>query len=297
MDGLEDALVADPDALNHRFMKHGRMIAAEAAGLVLQRARVEPEAIRGLVTNTCTGYLCPGFSSYLCEDLALSDQVHVLDIMGMGCGGAIPNLRSAAGLLRTGCAGPVLSVAVEVCSATLFMADDPALTVSNAIFGDGAAAALLRVTNKPVSGDILLLDFESVADPARRELLRYQQEGGRLRNQLSHKVPVVGAQLAARAVERLLERNQLDASAVKHWAVHAGGTSVLDQVKRQFGFAGDELASSYEVFRHYGNISSPSVLFVLMEELTRNPPKSGATGILVSFGAGFTAFAALVQFC
>jgi alkylresorcinol/alkylpyrone synthase len=296
MDRREDSLEDDPDFLNARFLKYGRMIAAEASGQAMQQAEVKPEQVRGLVTNTCTGYLCPGFSSYLCEDLALSDRVHVLDIMGMGCGGAIPNLRSAAGLLRAGCGQPVLSVSVEICSATIFMADDPGLTVSNAIFGDGAAAALLCLKEVCAPGDIELLDFETVADPSRRELLRYRQEGGRLRNQLSPKVPFAGARLGALAVERLLKRNGIDQTSVRHWAVHAGGTAVLDQVKRTFAFSGNELASSYEVFRRYGNMSSPSVLFVLMEELERSSPERGATGVLLSFGAGFTAFAALVRF-
>ncbi len=296
MDVREEALIADPDALNERYLKHGRQIAAQAACQAMKSAGVKPEDIRGLVVNSCTGYLCPGLSSYLCEDLKLNDHVHVLDVMGMGCGGAIPNLRSAVGLIRSGLGHPVMSVAIEICSATIFMDDDPALTVSNAIFGDGAAAVVLQETDQPARGEIEVLDFETVIDPSARELLRYRQQDGRLRNQLSVKVPVVGARLAQRAAERILSRQGLVQEDIAHWAVHAGGTSVLDQVRRQLDLSMDDLHSSYQVFEQYGNISSPSVLFVLMEEIQTQQPEAGAMGLLLSFGAGFTAFACLIRF-
>ncbi|MFW6259224.1 MAG: 4-(cytidine 5'-diphospho)-2-C-methyl-D-erythritol kinase, partial [Halochromatium sp.] len=88
-----------------------------------------PEAVDGLVVNTCTGYLCPGLSSYVAEDLGLRTDLRVLDLMGMGCGGAVPNWEAATGLLARSQCGPVLSIAVEVCTATIFMGPEPDLVV------------------------------------------------------------------------------------------------------------------------------------------------------------------------
>lgn len=99
MDAKADVLETDPDRLLARFLKFGRSTAVDAAGRALAEAGVEPAGIAGLIVNTCTGYLCPGLSSYIAEDLGLKTSIRFLDLMGMGCGAAIPNLEAAAGML------------------------------------------------------------------------------------------------------------------------------------------------------------------------------------------------------
>ncbi len=296
LDHPRDAAQTDPDDLNRRFHRFGRQIATAAAGKALEAAGVAAADVTALVTNTCTGYLCPGMSSYLAEDLHLDDAVGVFDLMGMGCGGALPNLQCAAGALARRADGPVLCVAFEVCSATLFMGPQGDLVVSNALFGDGAAAAVVAASDNGPVGPVRLIDFESGLFPTQRELLRYRLEGGRLRNVLSRRVPVVGARAAARVVDRLLARHDLRREDIAHWVVHAGGTTVLERIGEQLGLDRHALRHAYAVLREYGNMSSPSVLFVLHRLLDDDPPAAGDRGILLSFGAGFTAFAALVAF-
>jgi len=362
----EEICSQDADRLNARFARHGRRIAAQAARTALDRAGLTAGQIEGLIVNTCTGYLCPGLSSYLVEDLGLPAQTSVLDLMGMGCGGALPNLEAACRMIQSGARRTVLSIAVEICSATFFLGPDPDLIVSNSIFSDGAAAAVLacsvpaRASRStgilPVSGfpnaidrvrgpssmgvpplkiqheqdtrathgrdahatktpgggvpdepsvvalpaahgHLRFLDFESVTLPRYREQLRYTTQGGRLRNVLTRSVPVIGARAVSQVVHRLLERHGLTTEAIDWWVVHPGGTQVLDAVQRQVGLSPEQLRFSYEVFRDYGNMSSPSVLFVLDKTLREARPPAGATGLLLAFGAGFTAFGALVEFC
>lgn len=295
MDKPEDTLSVDPDEHHARFLGFGRQLVAKAAAKALEDANVPAADVSALIVNTCTGYLCPGLTSYLCEDLGLSDDTRVLDIMGMGCGGALPNLHSGVDMLRAGLKGCALNVAVEICSSTFLMDDDPSLTISNAIFGDGAAAALLEAVEAPQAGDVMLVDFETVIMPRHRELLRYQHQSGRLRNKLSRKVPLVGAQTGALAVSRLLRRHHLVREDIQHWIVHAGGTAVLEQVARQMDLTKDQLRASYRVFEEFGNLSSPSVLFVLQEQLRARSPAAGEWIILLAFGAGFTAFAGLAR--
>jgi alkylresorcinol/alkylpyrone synthase len=281
----------DPDRLIERYLRHARPMVAGAARRALDAAGIEPAGVSGLVVNTCTGYLCPGLSSYVVEDLGLPPSVRPRDLMGMGCGAAIPNLECAADLAeRTG--GPVLSVAVEVCTATLFMGAEPDLVVSNCIFGDGAAAAVLGADQ----GLCRLLDFESGVFPEHREALRYRTVTGRLRNTLSRDVPAIGARSVADVADRLLSRNRMAADAVTWWAVHPGGSAVLDAVRDQCQLSEESLRFSRAVLAEYGNMSSPSVLFVLRRILDEARPAPGDKGLLLSFGAGFTAFAALVEF-
>jgi len=297
MDTTEDACETDPDRLNARFLKYARQTAAAAATKGLEAAHVSPHEIGGLVVNTCTGYLCPGLTSYLAEDLELRSDLRTLDIAGMGCGGALPNLQAATGLLALNGERPVLSIAVEMCSATLFMGTDPALVVSNSIFGDGAAAVVLQSgEGDTTAGLARVLDFASGVYPQYRNQLHYRQEGGRLRNVLSVKVPKIGAKTASEVLARLLERHQLSQKAIQWWAIHAGGTAVLDQVGRDLGLSEADLRFSMDVFHNFGNMSSPSVLFALKQIIEQGRPRSGDLGVLLTFGAGFSAFAALVEF-
>jgi|GEM_PF-182069 len=296
MDRTDDAVETNPDRLLERFLRFGRAAAAKAAREALCQAKCSPEEISGIVVNTCTGYLCPGLSSYLSEDLGLRTSIRVMDLMGMGCGAAIPNLECSAGMLTRNHAGPVLSIAVEICSATLFMDDDPGLTVSNCIFGDGASAAIVDAPGADRAGLLTILDFESGLFPENREHLRYRSQDGRLRNVLGRRVPVIGARATAEVARRLLERHGLSTKEIRWWAVHTGGTSVLDQLRERLELDRDDLRFSYEVFGEYGNMSSPSVMFVLRKILDEGCPRAGELGLMLSFGAGFTAFAALVEF-
>jgi len=325
----EEICSQDPDCLTARFATHSRRIAAEAARAALHRAGLKPADVEGLIVNTCTGYLCPGLSSYLVEDLGLPAFTSVLDLMGMGCGGAIPNLEAACRMIQSGAKKTILCLSVEICSATFFLGPDPDLIVSNSIFADGASAAVLQaepnhvalggtlkrsmgvvshgqaepapgpsaLTMPPSSAPIArFVAFESVTLPQYREQLRYTSQGGRLRNVLTRNVPVIGAKAVAQVVHRLLDRHGLTLDSINWWVVHPGGTQVLNAVQRQIGLPPERLRFSYEVFREYGNMSSPSVMFVLDRILREAKPEPGSRGLLLSFGAGFTAFATLIEF-
>ncbi len=298
MDSVEESAESDPDKLNFRFLRHARAAAAEAARRALAQAGMEAEKVDALVVNTCTGYLCPGLTSYVAEDLGLSRDVFPLDIMGMGCGGALPNWQSAAGLLALPGIEVALSISVEICTATLFMGDEPGLVVSNAIFGDGAAASLLVSDRHPQAerAGLRVLGFASAQAPEHREQLRYRLQGGRLKNHLTIRVPALSAKLARQAVDRLLASAARQISDIRWWAIHAGGTSVLDKVGRRLALPDNALDCSMRVFREYGNMSSPSVLFALDNVLRHGRPKAGELGVVLAFGAGLTAFAALVEF-
>jgi alkylresorcinol/alkylpyrone synthase len=109
-------------------------------------------------------------------------------------------------------------------------------------------------------------------------------------------VPVIGAHTVTEVASRLLARHGLCRNDIDWWAVHPGGTVVLAQVAKELELPGEALRFSYHVFENYGNMSSPSVLFVLREILDSGRPQPGQKGMLLTFGAGFSAFAALIEF-
>jgi len=294
MDNLTDALETSQDALIERFQRFAIPMATEAAERALYAAGVTPADVDTLIVNTCTGYLCPGLTSYVAEQLDLRKDIWPFDLMGMGCGGAIPNLSTASNYLSANPNRTVLSIAVEVCSATIFFNESPDILVSNAIFGDGAAAVVL--TNRRPGAGIELLDTASGLFPEGRGHLHYRWEEDRLRNVLSARVPVVGARYAKQVVDDLLSRHDLDYADISHWIVHPGGEKVLDAFERTTGVSPAALTASRRVLYEYGNMSSASVLFALQETLRNHSPAAGDLGILCSFGAGFTAFAGLIRF-
>jgi predicted naringenin-chalcone synthase len=137
---LAEVAGEDPDRRVERFTRAAVELSVQAARKALLSADAAPEEVESLVVNTCTGYVCPGLSGYVAEALGLRPELRAYDLVGSGCGGAVPNLELAAGSLN-GHGGAALSISVEICSATFQMGDDLSLIVSNALFADGAAAA------------------------------------------------------------------------------------------------------------------------------------------------------------
>jgi len=135
-------------------------------------ARCAAHDIDALVISTCTGYLCPGLTSYVAERLGLRLDVLALDLVGQGCGAALRNWRAAEGLLAGGGARRVLSVCVEVCSAATYCDDDPGVLISTCLFGDGAGAAVLS--------------REAVAEILDQALTRASVSRGRIRGWMMH---------------------------------------------------------------------------------------------------------------
>src|SRR5271168_3103873 len=143
LETLAEAFNQTPDSLQAHFTKHAPALAAEATRRALQDADCEPDAIDAVIISTCTGYLCPGLTSYVSERLGLRQNIFALDLVGQGCGAALPNLRTGAAILTAGQAKRVLSICVEVCSAAFFIDDDPGVLISACLFADGAGAAVL----------------------------------------------------------------------------------------------------------------------------------------------------------
>src|SRR5213078_306541 len=117
----EDAFDARPDVLHARFAEHAPRLAQEAAEEALRDAGCAASEIDGLIISTCTGYLCPGLTSYVVERLGLAQDIVALDLVGQGCGAALPNLRMAEALLAAQRCEKVLSICVEVCSAAFYI--------------------------------------------------------------------------------------------------------------------------------------------------------------------------------
>lgn len=268
-----------PDELNAAFRTHAPKLAGRALAEALSRAGVRTEQLDALLICTCTGYLCPGLTSYVSELLGLRDNTFLQDLVGLGCGAAIPMMRAASHIIGAQPNAIVACVAVEICSAAFYLDDDPGVLISACLFSDGAAATIWRGT--PASSGLRAFDFNTVHLPADRDKLRFEQRDGKLRNLLDRSVP----KLAARAVDRLWqERGPRPVSRV---VAHPGGRDVLEALAPVV--APHALTASAETLQANGNMSSPSVLFALERTLETAKPDTEGDFWLVSFGAGFSA--------
>jgi predicted naringenin-chalcone synthase len=276
---IEQVFDLTPDQLNAAFRSEGPRLAGRALTAALAQAGVRPEQLDALLICTCTGYLCPGLTSYVSEQLGLRPNVFLQDLVGLGCGAAIPTLRAASHVLAAQPGAVVACVALEICSAAFYLDDDPGVLISACLFSDGAAATIWRATPGP--GALRCFDFDTLHLPADRDKLRFEMHDGKLRNLLDRSVP----ELAASAVGQLWSRR--GPRPVSRVVAHPGGRDVLEALTPVV--APHSLAASSAVLRDCGNMSSPSVLFGLEETLKTAQPGAAGDFWLVSFGAGFSA--------
>ena len=263
--------------LNEFFEREAPVLAGNALVASLRKAGIEASDLDALFICTCTGYLCPGVTSHVAEKLGVKSTAYLQDLVGLGCGAAIPMMRSAEGFLASHPGAKVATVAVEVCSAAFYADDDPGVLISLCLFGDGAAAA---VWSNESGGDKWQAGhFTTVHRPEQREKIRFVNAGGKLRNQLDKTVPG----LAAEAVAELYAQRQANPDRV---LAHSGGRDVIDALEGVLPF---KLVETREVLGECGNMSSPSVMFALEKAMAS--VNGDKRWWLTAFGAGFAAHA------
>ncbi len=283
MKDLENLFELDAEALNQGFEKEAPILAGKALQSALDKASLKPQEIDALFVCTCTGYICPGVTSYVAEQTGMRRNTYLQDIVGLGCGAAIPTLRSASNFLSAYPEAKVAVIAVEICSAAFYLDDDPGVLISACLFGDGASASIW--SNDHEKTGLHCNGFDLVHLPEDRDLLRFVNRLGKLCNMLHKSVP----QKAAQAVSTLYEK--LNGTEIGQIISHAGGRDVLEAIEESI--PAFNLKESAKILRNFGNMSSPSVLFALDDFVSHNTVDKNLW--LTSFGAGFSCHSCLVS--
>ena len=293
IDSLQEVFAIDPDTLHARFLTHAPALATQAAERALADAGCTAADIDAVIISTCTGYLCPGLTSYVAERLHLRADVQALDLVGQGCGAALPNWRMAETLLASGHCQRVLSVCVEVCSAAMYLDNDPGVLISACLFGDGAGAAVLCAAAPAGKRSVRWRTAASLIDPGSRDALRFEQRNGLLRNILTREVPALAGDCAARVLATALAEQGLQRADINGWILHAGGRDVLTALRERLDLTDADQQHSAAMLREYGNLSSAFVYFVLQAALADAMP--GGLWWMAAFGAGFSSYGALLE--
>jgi alkylresorcinol/alkylpyrone synthase len=266
------------------LLEEATLKAAAAAGVCISD-------IAAIVTNTVTGLAVPSLEAQLLNRLPFSRSVERLPIFGLGCGGGVGGLARATRIAETMPGGHVLFLTVDLCSLCA-RGDDPSLAnfVSIALFGDGAAAVLLRKAcgggaHGGALGRIVSLGEHCWADTL--GIMGWDVKENGFGVVLSPELPSLLRRELRPVMEDFLAREGLALDEVSSFLLHPGGRRVLETAQEVLGLTRGDLIHSWEVLRQFGNMSSATALFILERALA-----SGARGrhLLAAFGPGFSAY-------
>jgi alkylresorcinol/alkylpyrone synthase len=273
------------------YRRHALSLAVDAARSCLDDAELIGRDIDLVITSSCTGMLLPSLAALLVEPLGLRRDVRRLPLNEVGCAGGASALARAREFSTAFPRAKVLVVAVELPTLT-FQHGDASTTnvVASAIFGDGAAAALVQ---GEASEGVEMLATQTEIFPDSLGDMGFDLRDGGLHVVLSKNVPRIVVEHTPRAVAALLAGSELDRDDIGFYVLHPGGRKVLEALEGALGLERDQTIASWNVLRDYGNQSSASVLFVLRETLQQGTPQG--YGLLAAFGPGITVELALLR--
>lgn len=277
-----------------QYVRDAVVLAEQAARQAIETSGVAHGDFTHLVTISCTGFNSPGVDIQLIERLGLPPTIARLNVGFMGCHAAINGLRAAMALAGTRPDARVLMCAVELCSLHYQYRWESDKTVANALFGDGAAALVGAPTIgsngrpcwKAVDTATRLLPPES------RDAMTWIVGDHGFEMTLSPHVPEYIGQHLRGWLETWLARHDLTIDQIGSWAVHPGGPRVVDSVAETLDLPLDVMNISRQVLAECGNMSSPTVLFIVERLQQTGAP---LPCVALAFGPGLTAEGALFK--
>lgn len=261
------------------YTKEAGPLALQAARKTLEAAELTGSRITHLVTVSCTGFQAPGIDVLLIEELKLSPGVERTHVGFMGCHGALNGLRVAKAISAANPAAVVLLVAVELCSLHYYYGAEPSKVIANALFADGAAAMLV---SQQIPGLALVASGSQLLPDSEREMGWVIGNHG-FGMTMTKKIPRLIEQHLQGWVEAWLQKHGMALGDIAHWAVHPGGPKILEAVQSSLALPETALADSWQILAHNGNMSSPTVFFILKHQCQKT--LNGPT-VLLGFGPG-----------
>lgn len=284
------------DQMNQRFLLGALNTGCRAILECVNSAHTTVQDVDFLATCTCTGYVCPDIGSRLVAHMGFRNNIQRTSIVGLGCAGAVPTLQRAADFALAHPGRRALMLAVEICSACYFVDNTLETVVGNAICADGAAAFLVG-SEEGSAGHLFprVVDFETFIDDKQINEVGLERRDGKLRIVLGAAIQHLAGPMIEGALHQLLKRHGLSQPDIRFWVVHPGGRKVIDNVQKHFGMTDDQLRFSRSVLRNFGNMSSPTVMFVLNEMVQNGDPQTGDWGMMIALGPGMAAELALLR--
>ena len=270
------------------YEERAHPLAQEAASKAIDRSGLGPEAITHLVTVSCSGFFAPGVDVKLIQGLGLRPTVERAHVGFMGCQGALNGLRVARGFAAASPSANVLLCAIELCSLHYHYGWEPEHIVANALFADGAAAAVGALREDGAGWPVRATGACLIPDSEDAMTWRIRDYGFVM--SLSARVPRLIEEHLRPWMASWLGEQGLEFAEVRSWAVHPGGPRILSSVAAALGLDPDALRVSRSVLQDYGNMSSPTILFIVDRLRTTDAP---LPCVALAFGPGLMVEAVL----
>jgi predicted naringenin-chalcone synthase len=292
--------------LSHRMQVYRKMAVQLAASAVAdclaplnKKLKKDVIPVTHLITVSCTGMSAPGLDIQLLQELQLPPDVHRTSVNFMGCYAGFHAFRMADSICRADENASVLVVMAELCSLHFQPGSEAETLVVNSLFADGACAALFVSPKKARLSKSPTLRVEGFSGEVIHEGATYMtwnpSEQGFLMG-LDALVPSVIEEHANRMVTDSLNKYKLKKEDIRHWALHPGGRRIVDATAKSLGFPKEKFQHSYRVLRDFGNMSSPTIGFVLKSILQEDLKRKKEQYLFAAgFGPGITIETALFK--
>lgn len=261
-----------------------------AASAAIERAGLDPSDIDGVVAVSTTGIATPSLDARNGPALGLKDDIRRVPVFGMGCAGGVNGLATAARLAAADPGSHWLYVTIETCSIAIRLdSDDPAAIVATAIFGDGAAAAVVQ------AGEPGMATIAGAGErmwPDTLNIMGWRVEDPGLAVVFDRAIPPFIEAELARAVDGMLAGMGRSRGDIGRFCCHPGGVKVIDAIEAALELPVGTLDLERDVLDDCGNMSAPTVLFVLERLIARGLPERT---LLTAFGPGFTCAGLLLE--
>jgi predicted naringenin-chalcone synthase len=273
------------------YEEEASTLALAAAERALIDAQVGPDRITHLVTVSCSGFYAPGFDIALIKRLPVASSVARTQVGFMGCHGAFNGLRVAQAFAAADPSACVLVCAVELCSLHHQYGWNAEQIVANSLFADGAGAVVVLSGKGPSDSLPLIIAAGSTLIAESEDAMSWRIGDHGFQMTLSVRLPDLIARNLRGWLDGWLRSHGLTVSAVGSWAVHPGGPRILAAVGESLGIDRRALDVSHAVLAEFGNMSSPTVLFIL-ERLQET--KAPRPWVGLGFGPGLAVEAVLL---
>jgi alkylresorcinol/alkylpyrone synthase len=293
----------DFETQNDLYAECAARVGTDLVRRALDRAEIAPRDVGLIVSVSCTGFQIPAVDAWVADALGMGPRLARLPITESGCAGGVVGLARARDYLVAHPDQVAVVLALEFASLTFQRWDRSATNVvSTAIFGDGAAAAVLAGPSHPRgvarrSGQVRILDAESIFFPGTTHLMGFHLRNQGLQIILDRELAPFVRRHVGEVVEEFLKSRHLTREDITRWILHPGGRRIIEVMAERLGLGPEDLAPTERVLSEHGNMSSVTVLFVLDEMLRSGGLVCGEKGVLGAFGPGFGAEMALIDFC
>ncbi len=252
--------------------------------------KIESTDITHLITVSCTGMSAPGLDLEIMEAMDLQRNIFRTSVNFMGCYAAIHALKIADEICRNNQAANVVIVCTELC--TLHFQKESSIDniTSTLLFADGCAAVLVQHNDAENRGMMLKKFYSEVEFKGKKDMSWKLSSKGFLMT-LSGYVPDLVKEDFNSLMENALKNAGIEKESITNWCIHPGGKKILEAIQNSTGLTETQLQHSYEILKLYGNMSSPTVLFVLqriLQEFQNNQPEEQAIVFGAAFGPGLT---------